>query len=597
MRRIYFLALAMLTTTACPQISSAKTALTLGGIINALSSVECYSSLAHFSVTMPQLNDDVVYDISLYQQGAPADTLFPASYLIDWTMTSREEPVKGFSAYFDGNHYRYAGERLQEYHVKWDAFPFGSGFDPKVTATGVQRTAQFANLLPASLAEELQRMQSGQNYIFAIHPDTLVNGRRYIALEARLSVKGNTAMEATYLFDKSTYMPASILYENNPGAVSEQTVSVTYTDTKITEKCDTLAEQSLMVRYPKVFENFRESNFRIENLPGTRMPGFALPTTTGERYMRRTADPFAVPTIIALLDTSHGFTSDMVSQLRQAVDALPYNADLILAFVDKHIDRIESVVPSIRPGEHLLMGAKPLARDCGAATLPAVILCDASGTVRNALIGYNNDLASDVIQKMALIPAASGHADTPEAKSETQTDNSIATSMETVYFKEQPCHTYGTLPQVGSHAPEFTLTGANLGHISSEDYKGQYVVLNIFPSLDTPVCATSVRRFNEEASNLKNTVVICVSEDLPFAMSRFCTIEGLKNVIPASAFRSPQFGEKYGVQLVDGPLAGLLTRSVIVIAPDGKVIYRELVPEITSEPDYESAIRTIRNSK
>ena len=227
MRRIFFLALAVLATTACPQISSAKTALTLSGIINALSSVECYSSLAHFSVTMPQLNDDVVYDISLYQQAAPADTLFPASYLIDWAMTSREEPVKGFSAYFDGNHYRYAGERLQEYHVKWDAFPFGAGFDPKVTATGVQRTAQFANLLPASLAEELQRMQSGQNYIFAVHPDTLVNGHRYIALEARLSVKGNTAMETTYLFDKSTYMPASILYENNPGAVSEQTVSVT----------------------------------------------------------------------------------------------------------------------------------------------------------------------------------------------------------------------------------------------------------------------------------------------------------------------------------------------------------------------------------
>lgn len=593
MRRIITSATFVLTVCLLPQLPAAKQATTLNNIINALSSVECYSSQANFSVTMPQLNDDIVYSVSLYQQAAPTDKLYPASYLIDWTMTSREDPVKGFSAYFDGNHYRYAGERLQEYHVKWDAFPFGSGFDPTTTANGVQRTAQFANLLPASLAEELKRMQTGKNYVFTLSADTLVNGNRYIALVARLSLKGNTAMEATYLFDRTTLMPASILYENNPGAVSEQTVSVSYADTKLTEKCDAVTEQSLMDRYPKVFENFRQSNFRIENLPGTRMPGFALPTTTGERYMRRTADSFAVPTIIALLDTSHGFTGEMVQQLRQAVDVLPYNADLILAFVDKHVDRIESVVPSIRPGEHLLMGARPLVRDCGAATLPAVILCDASGTVRNALIGYNNDLASDVIQKMALIPAVSDSSDAPEAPKTTQTDNSIETSMETVYFKEQPCHTYGTLPHVGSHAPEFTLTGANLGHISSEDYKGLYVVLNIFPSLDTPVCATSVRRFNEEASKLKNTVVICVSEDLPFAMSRFCTIEGLKNVIPASAFRSPQFGEKYGVQLVDGPLAGLLTRSVIVIAPDGKVIYRELVPEITSEPDYEAAIRTI----
>lgn len=597
MRSIFILAPLALAATAFPQISSAKAAVTMNDIVNALSTVECYSSQVRFSVTMPQLNDDVVYSISLYQQAAPADKLYPASYLIDWTMTSRQDPVKGFSAYFNGNHYRYAGERLQEYHIKWDAFPFGSGFDPATTATGVQRTAQFANLLPASLAEELQRMQAGKNYSFTISPDTLISGNHYLALEARLSIKGNTAMEATYVFDRKTLMPASILYENNPGAVSEQTVAVTFSDTKLETGCSPISEQSLMKLYPRIFENFRQSNFRIENLPGTRMPGFALPTTTGERYMRRTADSFAVPTIIALLDTSHGFTSDMVSQLRQAVDALPYNADLILAFVDKHIDRIESVVPSIRPGEHLLMGARPLVRDCGAASLPAVIICDASGIVRNAIIGYNNDLASDVIQKMALIPAISDSSDAPEASKTTQTDNSIETSMETVYFKEQPCHTYGTLPQVGSHAPEFTLTGANLGHISSEDYKGQYVVLNIFPSLDTPVCATSVRRFNEEASKLKNTVVICVSEDLPFAMSRFCTIEGLKNVIPASAFRSPQFGEKYGVQLVDGPLAGLLTRSVIVIAPDGKVIYRELVPEITSEPDYEAAIRTIGDNK
>ena len=119
------------------------------------------------------------------------------------------------------------------------------------------------------------------------------------------------------------------------------------------------------------------------------------------------------------------------------------------------------------------------------------------------------------------------------------------------------------------------------------------VVLNVFPSLDTPVCAMSVRRFNEEASKLKNVAVVCVSMDLPFAMARFCTLEGLDNVVAASAFRSPEFGKEYGLQLVDGPLEGLLARCVLVIDENGKVVYRDLVNEITDEPDYKAAVEML----
>lgn len=166
--------------------------------------------------------------------------------------------------------------------------------------------------------------------------------------------------------------------------------------------------------------------------------------------------------------------------------------------------------------------------------------------------------------------------------------------METVFFKGTPCHTYGTLPEVGSDAPCFHLCGIDLSQVTCEEYKGRRVVLNIFPSLDTEVCARSVRKFNQEASGLDNVTVICVSMDLPFAMARFCTINDIKNVVPASAFRSPLFGQKYGVQLCDGPLAGLLARAVIVIGTDGKVIYRQLVEEITEEPDYEGALSVLR---
>lgn len=166
--------------------------------------------------------------------------------------------------------------------------------------------------------------------------------------------------------------------------------------------------------------------------------------------------------------------------------------------------------------------------------------------------------------------------------------------METVYFKGAPCHTGGRMPRVGEKAPNFNFVTPDLKEIHDSDFHGKRVVLNVFPSLDTPVCAASVRRFNQEASTLDNTVVLCVSMDLPFAAGRFCTAEGLKDVIPASAFRSPMFAENYGLQLVDGPLAGLLARAVIIIDTDRKVMYRELVQEITDEPKYSEAIEVLR---
>lgn len=166
--------------------------------------------------------------------------------------------------------------------------------------------------------------------------------------------------------------------------------------------------------------------------------------------------------------------------------------------------------------------------------------------------------------------------------------------METIYFKGTPCHTYGTIPEVGEKAPCFNLVTPELKEIHCADFAGKTLVLNVFPSLDTPVCAASVRRFNSEAAAMPDTNVLCVSMDLPFAASRFCEAEGIKNVTPASAFRSPMFAEKYGLQIVDGPLAGLLARAVIVLDGNRKVQYVDLVNEITNEPKYDEAIEVIR---
>jgi thioredoxin-dependent peroxiredoxin len=154
--------------------------------------------------------------------------------------------------------------------------------------------------------------------------------------------------------------------------------------------------------------------------------------------------------------------------------------------------------------------------------------------------------------------------------------------------------TVGELPAKGSKANDFKLVNTDLSPLSLDDLKGKKVVLNIFPSLDTDVCAASVRRFNQEASNLENTVVVCVSKDLPFAHKRFCSTEGINNVVNASDFRDGNFGESYGVTIADGPLAGLHSRAVVVLNENGEVVYTEQVPEIVQEPDYTAALEAVK---
>lgn len=165
--------------------------------------------------------------------------------------------------------------------------------------------------------------------------------------------------------------------------------------------------------------------------------------------------------------------------------------------------------------------------------------------------------------------------------------------MSTITFKGNPIHTVGSLPEVGNEAQEFTMVSGDLSEKNLADYTGKKVVLNIFPSIDTGICAASARKFNEEASSLDNTVVINVSRDLPFALSRFCAAEGLNNVETLSDFRG-NFGEDYGVTLSDSPLKGLLSRAVVVLDEKAKVIYTEQVPEIGQEPNYEAAIASLK---
>lgn len=163
-----------------------------------------------------------------------------------------------------------------------------------------------------------------------------------------------------------------------------------------------------------------------------------------------------------------------------------------------------------------------------------------------------------------------------------------------VNFLNQPVTLLGEQPQVGSLAPNFNAVKGDLSTLQLSELKGKRIVLNIFPSLDTEVCAASVRHFNQAASTLDNTIVLCISKDLPFAQTRFCTTEGLKNVVPISVFRSSSFDKAYGLLIEEGPLKGLEARAVIIVGEEGQILYSEVVEEITNEPNYEAALTALK---
>jgi thiol peroxidase len=166
--------------------------------------------------------------------------------------------------------------------------------------------------------------------------------------------------------------------------------------------------------------------------------------------------------------------------------------------------------------------------------------------------------------------------------------------MANIALNGNTIHTLGTLTAKGETAPGFLLTKTDLSDVRLSDFTGKKIILNIFPSLDTAVCAASVRKFNAEAGKLPDTVVLCISKDLPFAHARFCTVEGLNNVIPLSELRNSSFGKDYGVTITDGPLAGVFSRAVVTIDQQGMVLYSEQVPDIVQEPDYAAALASLQ---
>ncbi len=388
-----------------PKQVPARETLSVSTIADRLAASGNYQSSARFIVSMSRLPDDVVYNIDLYQTVTQQpDSLSPVNYLIDWTMDREDkEPVKGFSAYFSGNHYRLNSSKFQEYHHDNSPAPF----EPLNGGVkrGVHRTAQFVNLLPAMIAEDLRSAASDSAYSFVIHPDTLVSGRKVIGLDMVLTVRGTTASEAEYIFDKTTGMPLRIHLENNPGSISEQSVDVVYSPLlNPAVPLETALNEPLLIDlYPEPFTTLRRSLFRIESLLGKKTPAFEAPSLQGERYVHASNDGFSAPTIIVILDGDTGFTASTVKEVREAVNQLPFSASIIWAFVDNHADTIAEIMNtngSDTGSENVLIGASALARDFGVTAYPSYLVVDRSGIITDVTTGYNKNLTRNVIQKM-----------------------------------------------------------------------------------------------------------------------------------------------------------------------------------------------------
>ncbi len=379
---------------ASPVLAMAENPASPNTYIDHLTGLTDYCGRVSYSVLLPQAEDPVTYDITLQSTVVPGDTLSPCRYLIEW-IPGREDQGKGFAAYLDGAHYRYRDNRLQEYHMSWDSIPFimGNG--------GVQCNAQFVDVLPQFLGRELGRLVADSNFVYTFAPDTLYNGRKVAVIDGKLMYHGYVSKEATYILDPATLMPLAIELENNPGAISEQSVSIRYDDNGI-RPFTIDSEEDLMALYPEVFEKYRESNFRIENLPGTQLPTFTAPTPAGERYAYHRGDTFNSPVVIALVDDSGANTPATLQAVRDASAKSPAQFDIIIAFVTNDTERATEIAGRCLPGETLLTGARTLARDCGAGIFPTLIYVGRDGHVKDVNLGYNKDLTNVVIQTATL---------------------------------------------------------------------------------------------------------------------------------------------------------------------------------------------------
>lgn len=385
-------------TALCTMLAVAVSAMatevsTPAGVAEMLETQKEYSADAKFEVWLPNANEPVVYSIRLASvDNGGADSLLPFDYLIDWSLPRPGGESKGFSAYFHGDHYRYRDGRLQEYHYPQNPAPFAP--DGRLDK-GVQRQSQFVDLLPGALAAELRGMASDSTYSYSIE-----SRGGHVTISGNQSVAGNEVRTFSYTFDEADGRPLRLDIDTNPGQISEQTMTVEYSyDTPASAM--PRSEEALIALYPDEFAKYRQSDFRLEKLPGERIPEFSVQTLDGSRLTHHKNDSFDSPLLIAVLDTEAGQPEVVLDEVRKAIELYPASVQLLSAFVDNRVDDVEGVSGHPLQGETVLYGAKSLARDCGVTVTPTLIFVNSDGTVANFIQGMNKKLSDEVLEMIA----------------------------------------------------------------------------------------------------------------------------------------------------------------------------------------------------
>lgn len=374
------------------------------GLAAELISTPLYMADATFEVLPPSASEPVVYDVTL-QSAAPEepDSLSVCDYLIRWSARTSAKPIEGFSAYFNGNHFRYRNNRLQEYHADANVEPFIPYGPGSQYTNGVHTTAQFADMLPQNIGLQLSRIINDPSYIYAFHPDTLVSGKKAVVVDGVKRGNGYDLMRFSYVFDKDTHLPVLSEFENSPGSISEQLVTVTYSPSSKADAVE-ISEEGLMDRWPEVFERFRESTFKSENLVGTPLPDFSCQKLDSpDRYTHNLNEPLQKPLIIVMLDPEVSTTPQTIEEIRKAVDMAPKELQVLWAFNSNRTDDIREAIGSLRPGEQALVSANSLMRNCGITLFPTTILVDRSSKITDVVPGFNNETGLVVLQKAMLI--------------------------------------------------------------------------------------------------------------------------------------------------------------------------------------------------
>lgn len=387
----------MIISGICAIAAGAADTDTLSALGRRLAATECYSDTASYEVLLPNLAEPVSYSLLLESTAADGDTLAPCRYFIDWQLPTPGGVSEGFLAYFDGTHYRQRDSRLQEYHYEATPEVFAPGGDAE---RGVQQQAQFADLLPQAIGRRFMAMAADSSYIYKVSADTIVGGRRAAVVEGVRRLSGFDCAEYVYILDPATLMPRRIEFENNPGQLGEQAITVVYGTAAAAPFV--IDEGYVVSRKPREFENYRESTFTIESLPGRAMPRIVSRTVSGGRYLHERGQALPAPTVFVFVDATVGSTPAVIEAVRSAIDAIPARTDVVWAFTNHRNEEIEGVVTP-RTGEELLIGARGAARECGVGNVtPVLVFAAADGTVSDFIVGDNRNLPSLVIEKASI---------------------------------------------------------------------------------------------------------------------------------------------------------------------------------------------------